>query len=265
MFLRFLYGIAILISINFYGCDSKPKIIVEDTSEVPQNAPVNPNQDAQPSGGGAMGAKMDVHQVKTLDVMQAERYTYLQVSEGNRTFWIAASKMEANKGDVFLYRGGLLKTNFESIEFKRTFDTLYLVSSIINANNHPGSQPSMANNGSGSANASAVSTSIDINAVKGAIKLSELIKNKEKYAGQTVTVAGECVKVNNGIMDRNWIHIHDGTESDGKPLDLTITTKELVPLGSKVALKGVIQINKDFGAGYKYGVIMEDAAVLHGL
>ena len=63
MFMRFVYGIAILFSINFYGCDSKPKVIVEDSSEVPQNAPVNPNQDAQPSEV-VQWCKMDVHQVK---------------------------------------------------------------------------------------------------------------------------------------------------------------------------------------------------------
>jgi hypothetical protein len=60
-------------------------------------------------------------------------------------------------------------------------------------------------------------------------------------------------------MGRNWVHIQDGTKHDGKKADLTVTTGLVIPVGSKVALKGKIVLNKDFGAGYRYDVIMEEA------
>jgi len=63
------------------------------------------------------------------------------------------------------------------------------------------------------------------------------------------------------IMNRNWIHLQDGSTKDDK-LDLTITTTENVPLGAIVAFEGKISLNKDFGAGYKYEIIMEDAQLL---
>ena len=90
------------------------------------------------------------------------------------------------------------------------------MSSIINANNHPGSQPSMANNGSGSANASAVSTSIDINAVKGATKLSELIKTKKICRPNSYTVAGECESPMVLWIETGFISTME-QRNDGKP------------------------------------------------
>ena len=97
-----------------------------------------------------------------------------------------------------------------------------------------------------------------IERAKGAIKLSELYANKEKYNNQVIKVTGKCVKVNPMIMNRNWIHIRDGS---GEDFDLTITTMENVPLGAVVTLEGTVALDKDFGAGYRYDVILEGAVV----
>ena len=63
------------------------------------------------------------------------------------------------------------------------------------------------------------------------------------------------------IMSRNWIHLQDGSMKD-KAIDLTVTTTDNIALGSIVALEGVIALNKDFGAGYKYDIIMEEAKLI---
>ena len=57
-------------------------------------------------------------------------------------------------------------------------------------------------------------------------------------------------------MNRNWLHIQDGSEEG---LDLTVTTEENIALGAIVSLEGVITLDKDFGAGYRYDIIMEKA------
>ena len=44
--------------------------------------------------------------------------------------------MRRKGGNIFT--GRLDETNFESIEFNRTFDKIYLVSQIIDASAHPG-------------------------------------------------------------------------------------------------------------------------------
>ena len=60
-------------------------------------------------------------------------------------------------------------------------------------------------------------------------------------------------------MGKNWIHLHDGSKKDGKNLDLTLTTLANVPLGAHIAIKGKVVLNKDFGAGYKYNIILEES------
>jgi hypothetical protein len=240
------------------ACDSKPKIIVADETPV-AGAPIQENS-ISPLGavGSTPSPAADVHQVVANEVLQTERYTYLNVSEAGKSFWIATAKADAKKGQTYMYRGGLMKTNFESVEFKRTFDTIYLVSNIISATEHPGGNI----NGSAAAqdNVQPVSSTGTMPVVKDAVKLSELMANKAKYEGKVITVTGECVKANNGIMGKNWVHIQDGSKDKGKLLDLTVTTNLNIPIGSKVALNGKITLNKDFGAGYKYEIIMEDAA-----
>ena len=94
----------------------------------------------------------------------------------------------------------------------------------------------------------------------GATKISELLDTKEKYNGQTVRVSGKSVKVNNNIMDRNWIHIQDDSVNGEK--DLTVTTTDNVSVGDMVVFEGVITLNKDFGSGYKYDIIMENARLV---
>lgn len=242
----------------FWACDSKPKVIVADetANTDASSAALVPssNSNTTPSA-----APVDVHQVVANEILQSERYTYLNVSESGKNFWIATAKTEAVKGQTYFYRGGLMKTNFESLEFKKTFDTIYLVSNIINANQHPGGQ--VASGQALPSSGTATSSPTNLPEVKDAVKLSDLMKNKAKYEGKIITVAGECVKVNNGIMGRNWAHIQDGTKENGKTIDLTVTTNQNIAVGSKVALKGKIVLNKDFGAGYRYDVIMEDAGM----
>ena len=92
---------------------------------------------------------------------------------------------------------------------------------------------------------------------EGSIKIKELVENKEKYAGQEVQLSGEVIKVNPNIMGRNWIHLIDGTMDD---YDLVITTDINIPEGAFVTLKGQVSLDKDFGAGYFYEVIVEGGA-----
>ncbi|MBK7094752.1 MAG: hypothetical protein IPH57_06810 [Saprospiraceae bacterium] len=119
-------------TILIISCDSKPKVLVADENTNP--AIVTNNQ-----GPGTMQAdnlSTEVHQVVANEILNTDRYTYLYVTEGNRKFWLATSKMDAQKGRSYMYSGGLMKVNFESIEFKRNFDTIYLVSQVLDASLH---------------------------------------------------------------------------------------------------------------------------------
>lgn len=229
------------------ACDSRPKVIVaDDTSAETEQAMADESATQQ-------------HKVVVEEVLNTTKYTYLNVSEEGETIWIAVPRKEVEKGGTYYYRGGLKKTNFKSVEFDRVFETLYLVSDVSSdpgMNGFSGGNPheSPGNNTPPDQNTK-------IEPPPGGITLAELFANRKKYEGQTVKVKGRCIKLNNMIMNRNWIHLQDGSLK-GDAIDLTVTTTENIPLGAIVAFEGIIALNKDFGAGYKYEIIMEEAQLL---
>lgn len=235
----------------FGACNSNPKVI-EAVDTTTETVPVA----ADPSAS-------QIHKVVVEEVLHTSKYTYLNVSEDNVMTWIAIPKKEVKKGGTYYYKGGLKKTNFKSVEYDRVFETLYLVSDV----SEDPSMSGMAAGGSPHGNMSAegedapIEQNTKIEPVTGGITIAELFENRKQYDGKTVRIKGRCVKLNNMIMNRNWIHLQDGSLKD-KMVDLTITTTENIPLGAIVAVEGVITLNKDFGAGYKYDIIMEDATLI---
>jgi hypothetical protein len=96
---------------------------------------------------------------------------------------------------------------------------------------------------------------------EGGKTVAEVFAEKDALAGQPVTVRGKVVKVNAGIMGKNWLHVRDGSGAEGTN-DLTVTTAGTLPaVGDTVVVTGPVTLNKDFGMGYTYDVIVEDAAV----
>ncbi|MBL0121922.1 MAG: hypothetical protein IPP88_04080 [Betaproteobacteria bacterium] len=90
--------------------------------------------------------------------------------------------------------------------------------------------------------------------------VAALNQNKATLAGKTVSAQGKVVKVNNGIMGRNFLHLQDGT-GDAANNDLTITSKQTAKVGDQVTISGVVALNKDFGSGYSYPLLIEDASI----
>ena len=199
-------------------------------------------------------AASDVHTVKVLEVLPTSKYVYLRVSEGEEEFWIATGKMDVNVGETYFYKNGILKTNFESKEHNRVFDKVFLVSNIVSAN-HGGE----ANNSSMQKKEIILSDSPENIEVEGSIKIAELVKNKSKYEGKEIQLSGKCTKLNPNIMGRNWIHLKDGSYDD---FDLVITSDVSVPEGHFVTMKGIVVLDKDFGAGYKYDLIIENGQIV---
>ena len=96
---------------------------------------------------------------------------------------------------------------------------------------------------------------------EGGKTIAEVFAGKDQLAGQNVVVRGKVVKANANIMGKNWLHVRDGSGSEGTN-DLTVTTSGTMPnVGDTVVVTGPVALNKDFGMGYQYDVIIEDAAV----
>jgi hypothetical protein len=96
---------------------------------------------------------------------------------------------------------------------------------------------------------------------EGGKTVAEVFAEKDALAGKPVTFRGKVVKTNPDIMGKNWLHVRDGSGTDGTN-DLTITTAGALPnVGDTVVVTGNVTLNKDFGMGYAYDVLVEDAQV----
>ena len=92
---------------------------------------------------------------------------------------------------------------------------------------------------------------------EGCTSISDLFSNKKTYSGKLIKVTGKVTKYNPSIMGKNWVHIQDGSEYKGD-FDLTITTDQQVSVGETITYEGKIALDKDFGYGYFYTVLMEE-------
>ena len=244
-------SIVLMVYLFIVACDSKPKVI-EGKPIQAEEPGLRLNQSADMPD--MQNDISDGHLVVINEILDTEKYSYLNVSEDGEKYWIAIPRKEVQVGSTYFYKGGLLKKNFESKEYNRVFETIYLVSDVIAHPSNVSSSESKDNPQKGQISNEPVSAVT----AEGSIKLSELFSDPEKYNGKVIQVSGKCVKVNPMIMGRNWIHIQDGS---GERLDLTITTTQNVDVDAIVTFKGTIALNKDFGAGYKYDVIMEMATL----
>ena len=90
--------------------------------------------------------------------------------------------------------------------------------------------------------------------------VAELWAQRTALKGKEVVVKAKVVKVTSGVMGRNWLHVRDGSGSKAtKDNDLTVTTEATAKVGDVVTVSGAVSIDKDFGAGYAYPVIIENA------
>jgi hypothetical protein len=199
----------------------------------------------------------NVHQVVVEETIQVSSYTYIRAKEGDKDYWIAVTTMDVKPGETLYYEGSMEMKNFESKELKRKFDSILFVES---ASRIP---PANAGNGIKASPQKPIieKENISISAAAGGATIAQIFSHVNAYANKIVKVKGKVVKVNNGIMKTNWVHIQDGT-SAGADYDLTVTTNDLVNVGDIVTFEGSVALNKDFGYGYAYKVLLENAKIV---
>jgi len=202
---------------------------------------------------------------RAVEAIKASRYTYVQVDTGKEKIWAATPDFRGKVGDmVIVPPKGLPMKDFHSNTLNRDFDMVYFVGTIVAAGHVqegvstpaqiPG-HPPVAEKGSGSP--------LEISGVEKAGNgktVAEIYAAREDLAGKPVRVRGRVVKFFPKIMGKNWVHLQDGSGSEGSN-DLTVTTDAVVNVGDLVLVSGVVSIDRDFGHGYSYSVILEDAEV----
>lgn len=261
-------SVVLLVALAVAGC-KKP----EPARTQPNTAA--PGMPAPAEGPSASGVKG-----KILERLDAPPYTYLKLKTAQGEAWAAVPKTDAAVGTEVTVAGAMPMTDFESKTLNRKFDLVYFGTlGGEQGGAQPGQPGGMGGMGMGAMggqpppnmaaqHAAAAAGPADAGDVKvakasgsDARTIAEIYAQKAALKEKSVTIRGKVVKYNAGIMGRNWVHLRDGTGAAGKDNDLTVTTSDETAVGDVVLVKGTVRVDKDFGAGYAYPVIVEDAKV----
>jgi hypothetical protein len=208
-----------------------------------------------------------------LETMDSGGYTYVHLDTGSEKIWAAGPASPVAVGQIVTMDKGMAMPEFTSKTLDRTFDVIYFVGSIQPAGaggqapqsggDHPAADHPAADMSRSTSGTQTVLDKAEVGAVAkvaGGYTVEEIHTQGASLGGQTVKVAGQVVKFTPNIMGTNWVHIQDGS-GKGDTADLTVTTAAVVATGDLVVVEGVLAVDKDFGAGYKYPVIIEGATV----
>jgi hypothetical protein len=202
-----------------------------------------------------------VHESKVLEVLQANSYTYVKAEENSSEIWLAIMKSEIEVGKTYYYGDAMEMKNFQSKDLDRTFESILFLSGLSESPVENNTAAVMTPEQDPHKKKEVTKKDMNIQHEKGETTIANLYDNKETLKSKKVTVKGVVTKYNPGIMNRNWVHIQDGTGGENS-FDLTITTQDQVTVGSIAKFEGVVAIDKDFGHGYKYDLILEEAVQL---
>ena len=199
---------------------------------------------------------------KVVETMDSGRYTYVCLEKNGKKIWLAVPKMIIIKGQNISFKPGIEMVNFESKTLNRKFDKIIFSEGPIDQQGMKNEMKSMGSKG----NVIMPTEKMDVEKASGpnAYTIGEIYKNKNSLDKQSIVVRGKVVKVSADIMGRNWIHLQDGSGNpkDGSH-DLVVTSQTLPSVGDIVTANGTLYKDKDFGRGYKYNVIVEDASMTH--
>jgi hypothetical protein len=206
---------------------------------------------AMAAGPGAIA-----HIATVEETMNSAGYTYVQVKEDNRRYWIAAPETELQKGETISFYEQMMMEQFTSKTLQRTFDRILFVSAIAKGEDLPKAAAPVPNTRSSVLQNGQVR---ELGEAESQLSVAGVYANAPELVGKTIEVKGKVVKISHGIMDRNWIHLQDGSGEGGTSKIVFRTIQEGVAVGDEVVAKGIVEVNKNFGYNYFYPVIVEDA------
>jgi hypothetical protein len=220
----------------------------------------------QPHSGAVTTAEVpSVLSGKVVETMNAGGYTYVCLEKKGKKTWVAVPEMTVKVGQEVSFPEGQEMPNFTSKTLNRTFESIIFTSGPVEQKAAAKGAAAPGGTGGGSKAASsslAKDIKIEKAACPGAYTVGEIFAKRASLNKKTAVIKAKVVKVSAGIMGKNWIHLQDGSGDPEKGShDLVVTSQDLPSVGDVVTVKGTVYKDKDFGAGYKYTVIMEEAKV----
>ncbi len=237
-------------------------------------------------------------QGKVLQTMDSGGYTYLEIETKTGSAWAAVPQTQVEKGQEVHVQPGAVMNDFPSKTLNRTFKSIVFSSGFVGGkqistppaktvasetgggdsfqqalqqesgggNPHSFGSDASGTMGSAVSSGAAVISSADVKVEKvdseNGYTVAEIHDKAKELNNKTVQVRGMVVKVSKMIMGKNWLHLQDGTgDPKANSHDLVVTTMADPAKKSIVVVEGELHAEKDFGHGYKYSVIVEDAVI----
>ncbi len=240
-----VFALAALFSVAAFG--KHDKAASDQKSEV-----VNAKDDASSPLSG-----------KVVETMDAGGYTYVCIEKKGLKTWVAVEKTAVSVGQMIAFRPGVEMKNFTSKTLNRTFESIYFSGGVLAGAESGAIKAHSAAQGAPTG-AAGGKISVKKAAGKNAYTIAEVYEKSAALHEKTAVIKGKVVKVSQGIMGKNWIHLQDGTGDAAKGTnDLVATSQDNPAVGDVITVKGTVYKDKDFGAGYRYRVIMEQASIQH--
>ena len=197
---------------------------------------------------------------KVTDIIDVTGYTYAEVDTGKEKVWAAGPVTPLKRGDQIGFTTGMPMKNFHSKAMERDFPILYFVGRFITGEESQESKAeAIATPHSQIKQEQAAKPVKEINKVEGGNTIAEIYAQRESLNGETILVRGQVTKFTVEIMGKNWLHLVDSSTLE----DLTVTTdtNSTVAMGDIVIIEGKLELDKDYGYGYVYSIIVEDAII----
>jgi hypothetical protein len=218
---------------------------------------------------------------KVLETMDGGGYTYILLKNPGENVWVAVPQMKVKVGQELTLVPGFVIKNFNSKGLNRKFDKVIFSAGVANqAVKLSPSAIKMVHQGvpvedakqQGAAKIEAPKPAPKPEPVKvghvakakgrNAYTVAQLYAKKKELEKKPVVVRGKVVKVSSHILKKNWVHIQDGTGSEAKKNNnIVVTTQDLPNEGDVVTVKGTVYNKMDFGYGYRYELMLQDAKV----
>lgn len=210
-----------------------------------------------------------MHKIVIQEVLQAKEYTYLRAKENDSEFWFAVPSVEVGTGETYYYETVMEMNDFHSKDLNRDFKSILFLESISKepVKKEKSKMPDEFESMHGGkkelkpTKPDIKKSDVTIRQESGCVSVSGIYEKKDALSGKTIRIKGVVVKFSEAIMQKNWLHIQDGSEFDGK-FDLVVTSASIFANeGDTLILEGKLSVNKDFGYGYFYDVLLEDAVL----
>ena len=198
-------------------------------------------------------------QGEVLEVRDAAPYTFLRLKTGTGETWAAVTAAPVKKGEQVPIAYSTVMENFESKSLEKTFDKI--VFGTLAGANAPAAR-AMPHGSMGAPTPASAPVKVAKAAGSDARTVAEVVGGKTALKDKSVSLRGQVVKANLGIMGKNWFHVQDGSGSAGAGTnDILVTSKDVAAVGDVVLVKGTVRTDVKVGPGYDYAVLIENASL----